>query len=89
MSQIKTSVEVIEVGKKIIQKFEGMIGNTVHNLNEIYDRAGQAGWNDKQYYNLGGVLNECTKELLKPISELEVLKGKLDKLKIAVEDYSK
>lgn len=89
MSQINTSVEVIEIGKKIIQKFEGMAVGTATKLNQIYKNAGESGWNDNQYHNLGIVINDCTKELMKPIGQLDELKNKLEQLKKVVEEYSK
>lgn len=89
MAQINTSVEVIEVGKKIVEKFEATLNRTAQNLNKTYEKAGQAGWDDKQYQNLGVLIQECAKGLTKPVEQLEQLKGKLDQLKKAVENYSK
>lgn len=88
MSQINTSLEAIDVGKKIIENFKGMLGSTASKLNTLYTKAGQDGWNDKKYHELGEIIQECNTELNRPITELEQLSNKLEQLRKAVENYS-
>ena len=42
---------------------------TSHDLKRTYDMAG-ANWRDTKYQQLGGIVNDCTTALTKPIEEL-------------------
>lgn len=42
---------------------------TSHDLKRMYEMAG-ANWRDAKYQQLGGIVNDCTTALTKPVEEL-------------------
>lgn len=56
-------------------------------LKRDYQKAGSGGWRDQKHAALGGIIEECCSALTKPISELEVCKGKLEELLKAIISY--
>lgn len=88
MANINTSAEIVEVGIKIVKKFDGILKKTSQDLTKIYERAGSSGWNDSKYTELGVTIKNCTNELVYPCSKLEELKTKLENLKQAIEEYT-
>ena len=57
-------------------------------LQQNYRKAGSGGWRDQQYARLGGIVEECSSALTKPISDLEACISNLQKLLSAIQDYS-
>ena len=57
-------------------------------LSRKYQSAGTS-WKDNKYQQLGGIVNDCTTALNKPVKELEECVKKLTALKKAIEEYEK
>lgn len=82
------SVEKIVVQKSIalceqsIMQFE----QSSKRLQGSYQAAG-AGWRDAKYRQLGGIVNECTTALTRPMKELEACRDNLRKLLANIEEY--
>lgn len=56
-------------------------------LKNKYQAAGASGWDDSKYAALGGIVNECCKNLMEPVSELNDCIGALDDLLKAIDEY--
>lgn len=55
-------------------------------LSRKYQSAGSS-WKDSKYQQLGGIINDCTKALDKPVKELEECVKKLTALQKAIGEY--
>lgn len=55
-------------------------------LSTKYQAAGSQ-WRDAKYQQLGGVVNECTTALQRPVGELEACMTRLNALLKAIEAY--
>ena len=55
-------------------------------LKRKYQSAGSS-WKDSKYQQLGGIVNDCTTALNKPIQELEDCVKKLTELQKAISEY--
>lgn len=57
------------------------------NLQRNYQRAGSGGWRDQKYVDLGGIVEECSSALLRPVAELQDCMIRLEELLKAISDY--
>ena len=55
-------------------------------LNRKYQAAGSS-WKDSKFQQLGGIVNDCTAALNKPVKELEDCLTKLGALQKAIAEY--
>jgi len=72
----------ISLCNQSIQQFN----RTSKSLSSKYQEAG-AYWKDVKYKQLGGIVNDCTTALNKPVKDLEDCITKLNELLKAIEEY--
>lgn len=87
MANINTSVQTIEMGIAIAIKYRDRLQANIEKVKRDYQSAGSNGWNDKQYQNLGQVVNECASSMEKSKAAVEKTIASLKKLKIAAQNY--
>ena len=84
----------VSVGRNAIQGGIGCCKTAIHELEDAsrslirsYQQAGSNGWRDQKYAALGGIVEECSSALTKPVNELQQCMAKLDELLKAVTEY--
>ena len=62
------------------------LSSAVSRLQQRYQQAGEK-WKDTKYQQLGGIVQECSNALKKPIDELSACLGKLKELESVLLEY--
>lgn len=78
----QTVAKAIELCNKSINEFN----KAVNTLKKQYQTAGST-WNDGKYKQLGGIVNDCSTALSKPVKQLEECIKKLTALQKAISEY--
>lgn len=86
MAKVSVSEESITSLITILQEARTGLEDSVIHLKMIYSRASNE-WNDKQYRQLGDIMERASKSILIIASELGSAKEKLKKLRQNIQDY--
>lgn len=86
MASVSVEAAAVAGAISLCQQSIQQFNNASANLNRQYQAAGSA-WKDSKYQQLGGIVNDCTNALNKPIKDLEDCIRKLNDLQKAVGIY--
>jgi len=86
MSNVSVNIEIVKNAQAVCNEGIQDLNRVAAALQSDYQQAGQ-GWQDSKYTQLGGIVQECSTAIKKPVQDLIECLNKLKALETALQEY--